>query len=1388
MGIVFANNALTTLASQLNTGDTTATVTDLSLFPTLAVDDYYYATIISNTTREIVKVTAHPGGNDITIERAQDGTSPQQFPAGSTIDIRVTAQVLNELNTAALADLPEDTKVYGLTGANIDYTEVPEEAPNDGSAYLRKSEAWEATESVPSTVDSGKVLTSTGSGVEWADPSSEGSLPSVPSRNPRDRETIQYTHTINNVIFDNIATSGAAPSLLAVSSDEYAPADYSVGGSGGSLTSSQLTYPSLTNFSVEAISILDSGGHTFSGIASAKKGASAQATDFSVCIVYEDTNFYSEYLDNEFQGVPPLASIEIDGSTYRVKDAILADSATYEKSGYINTSPKKGKVLIYYVQGGALTTPDIPALGDGVTARTVVLNYEYFGELLLEYTSWFAGSSPYSEVTYNGITQEPFYWLGMYSRCYAAFDLSLRRFYCRNTYLLRATSKLLLLNKYTDVSTTSYIEELDKEVTVYSVANSVGASLTTEKGSEFYDYLRQTSSTADAEGFATIRYPKDTITTASSRPTVTRIYGKRPVGITPPSDNTYQVLSSASETDPGDWTEEPKIPTVLKSPADSIYSTDRTRVLCSSYVTISGSTVSHGQSLLGGGSYSQTLNFTISASVDTDTIEPISSLAAGSSMLLDSFSIAVNLDRKDFFPGSSSDGTENWQFTNNMELAFVSSATPVDTVTSGSFPIKLYDLTDTGYIAEPYAILVDFLDGEPPGVIWFADGRTPDKNNLPAVGSRDYTVTIDSSAAVSVTDFVTPRSQSKITFTSDYAVNNNKLSYAAGEGDRVDIESINTATKLYQYSNSGKKVLLHVVAEGEHEAQKDTDTATYLVESIAITDSTDRSRVLFNDMIHPVLGTPMPSYGSDIRYYENTAGLYFWNVSQGTSSTLEEYFWAFRVYSVDTFNMPNGEVTVPPKTHYGYGSSWDEIRYDGIDNTVYMGSNYERYFSLATPGGGSPLLPDSDTNVSVTISVPAHSLKLDQYTEVLRLKNPDTFCVQDASEGVDKQKEYFLVVEQGELKWLPKSDALAQATETIDTLPPIAPTDAQKIVTNDGTSAFWLDRPADPTNFSYMQVLTSGTSTSTEWQELLTLNALDGKPDWTMPYYTGTTISNIIPPSAGAVADLSNGEGYFLGIKDETVSQIKWHRHYTLPPSVDGGVPVFSASFNRYLSETTVPRTNIPNTFTSSNTFAADITLEAASITFDETESISILAANGVDEYNLATSDASNIKLGSNVRSLQLFGDTTAPTYTGPNLTEYTIWHSGNLSNNIAYINTVLISGLWNGTVQIGDAIVRYPVVHTDGISLQDGLENVAMVSSSPQTFPLIIDLRVIDSLGTQEVIGQVVFSIGDTQGSFNFTTPMPLLLDRLDILEARVASGGTNVLDVSINMLATIN
>ena len=110
MGLLFKNNAETTLSSGINNSATTVPVTSAAVFPTPNANNVFFATIEEGSTIEVVKVTGI-SSNDLTVVRAQDNTSAASFGSGAKIELRLTAKIL-ETGTTSLTDLDGDTAIF----------------------------------------------------------------------------------------------------------------------------------------------------------------------------------------------------------------------------------------------------------------------------------------------------------------------------------------------------------------------------------------------------------------------------------------------------------------------------------------------------------------------------------------------------------------------------------------------------------------------------------------------------------------------------------------------------------------------------------------------------------------------------------------------------------------------------------------------------------------------------------------------------------------------------------------------------------------------------------------------------------------------------------------------------------------------------------------------------------------------------------------------------------------------------------------------------------------------------------------------------------------------------------------------------------------------------
>lgn len=110
MAVLYTNNATTTLASAITNVATSLAVASGkgALFPTPTGGDFFYATLVSGNTIEVVKVTAR-ATDTFTIVRAQEGTTAAAFSAGATVELRITKGMLDQIKDDIL------TRVYAYT-------------------------------------------------------------------------------------------------------------------------------------------------------------------------------------------------------------------------------------------------------------------------------------------------------------------------------------------------------------------------------------------------------------------------------------------------------------------------------------------------------------------------------------------------------------------------------------------------------------------------------------------------------------------------------------------------------------------------------------------------------------------------------------------------------------------------------------------------------------------------------------------------------------------------------------------------------------------------------------------------------------------------------------------------------------------------------------------------------------------------------------------------------------------------------------------------------------------------------------------------------------------------------------------------------------------------
>lgn len=96
MAILFKNNAASTLTYKMTDVQEVLYVADASVFPVITPDsgDTFKLTLVGDDTLEIVEafeVYNPEGRQGFKIRRAQEGTTAQAWPAGTRVEMRITA-------------------------------------------------------------------------------------------------------------------------------------------------------------------------------------------------------------------------------------------------------------------------------------------------------------------------------------------------------------------------------------------------------------------------------------------------------------------------------------------------------------------------------------------------------------------------------------------------------------------------------------------------------------------------------------------------------------------------------------------------------------------------------------------------------------------------------------------------------------------------------------------------------------------------------------------------------------------------------------------------------------------------------------------------------------------------------------------------------------------------------------------------------------------------------------------------------------------------------------------------------------------------------------------------------------------------------------------------
>jgi hypothetical protein len=133
MAILFKNNAASTLSRFIYSTYKWLKISDnhKTAFPEIVAGsgDYFYLTLIGDDALEIVKVTGYSFDefNEIVylIDRAQEGTTAQDWPVGTRVEMRITAGALDSLVSTAVQIAKDNVDAIGVASTtNVGFAGV----------------------------------------------------------------------------------------------------------------------------------------------------------------------------------------------------------------------------------------------------------------------------------------------------------------------------------------------------------------------------------------------------------------------------------------------------------------------------------------------------------------------------------------------------------------------------------------------------------------------------------------------------------------------------------------------------------------------------------------------------------------------------------------------------------------------------------------------------------------------------------------------------------------------------------------------------------------------------------------------------------------------------------------------------------------------------------------------------------------------------------------------------------------------------------------------------------------------------------------------------------------------------------------------------------------
>lgn len=130
MAILFKNNAASTLTYKMTDAQEVLYVADASVFPVIASDsgDVFKLTLVGDDTLEIVEafeVYNPEGRQGFKVRRAQEGTPAQAWPAGTRVEMRITAGALDSFVPTAVQIAKDNVDAIGVASTtNVGFAGV----------------------------------------------------------------------------------------------------------------------------------------------------------------------------------------------------------------------------------------------------------------------------------------------------------------------------------------------------------------------------------------------------------------------------------------------------------------------------------------------------------------------------------------------------------------------------------------------------------------------------------------------------------------------------------------------------------------------------------------------------------------------------------------------------------------------------------------------------------------------------------------------------------------------------------------------------------------------------------------------------------------------------------------------------------------------------------------------------------------------------------------------------------------------------------------------------------------------------------------------------------------------------------------------------------------